>query len=369
MTPRTPSSCVRTVLSLKLQHHRQKAIPFIHHHFVTRIQLIRHHNYATQSTSKPHSRRPLPQIPSQDHAAQLYPPPKDSSHDGAYTATDNINPPTSTLPPPLHLPTRASYPSTLTYYFRLGAAYATFYKSGLKSVWHNHQTARRLKSRIAYPETPLQAALSGRLSRADLHVLLRSANDMRKLPFFAVLVLVFGEWLPLLVPFFPRAVPVPCRIPQQILQMRTKTEQRRRDSFRVGVLEPSNLPPSPSGDSWPILSLQNLNRLLLPLTAPQLRHLATTLDLHPRIPIFLRRRLSTRLHILAIDDHLLATATKVGGIDVLTLDELLLACESRGLDTLGVPEARLRRDLAGWIARQERDRGGGGMMMRMLFRR
>lgn len=369
MIARPPSSCFRAVSSLKPRHHHA---PSLHHQILlTPRQLVHHRKYATRPTPQPHSRRPAPQKPSHDNAAQTSSLPKATPHSPATTTTtDDVNPPTSTLPPPLHLPTRATHPSTLTYYFRLGAAYATFYKTGLKSVWHNHQTARRLKSRIRRPETPAQAALSGRLSRADLHLLLRSANDMGKLPFFAILVLVFGEWLPLLVPFFPRAVPVPCRIPKQILQMRTKTEQQRRDSFRAGVPEPSNLSLSPSGGGWPILSPSNLHTLLLSLTGPQLRHLATTLDLHPRIPMFLRHRLAIRLHLLAVDDHLLiTTAPKLKGINVLTSDELLLACEFRGLDTLGVPEARLRRELAGWIARQNRDRGVGEMMVRMLFRR
>ncbi|RYC54552.1 hypothetical protein CHU98_g11656, partial [Xylaria longipes] len=62
--------------------------------------------------------------------------------------SDPLNPPASTRPPPLDLPVRDPSANLFMHLFRLGKAYTTFYKTGLKAVFTNRRLLRDL------PDTP-----------------------------------------------------------------------------------------------------------------------------------------------------------------------------------------------------------------------
>ena len=70
------------------------------------------------------------------------------------------------------------------------------------------------------------------MSRAEWQLDMRSRAEMRRVPIFAVILAVFGEWTPLVVMFATPIVPYNCRIPRQIRKSREKQHKRRSQSFR-----------------------------------------------------------------------------------------------------------------------------------------
>ncbi|KAK3113108.1 hypothetical protein LTR53_009925 [Teratosphaeriaceae sp. CCFEE 6253] len=303
--------------------------------------------------------------------------------------SDPVNPPLSTVPPPLDLPERAKAQSAPIYWFRVGRAYGSFYKEGVKAVWYNNKAAKLLQQRVVHENEgrrrdgkadPIESSSS--LTRAEWQVCQRRDHDIKKLPLFAVLVLIFGEWLPLFVPFMPGVVPGTCRIPTQVRGMREKAEERRRASFRTANFEPSSeqlqlddAARRVAASTWPMASPDYIRAFLQPLRQDQLHHLSVTLGLHSSIweraqlspPDFIiRPRLVKRLQYLTMDDRLLGQSPPTAK---LSHAEVEIACGERGLDVLGRPEAVLRENLEWWLKRQEKDKGQGKAMLSMLFRR
>ncbi|KAF2166147.1 hypothetical protein M409DRAFT_66667 [Zasmidium cellare ATCC 36951] len=296
---------------------------------------------------------------------------------------DPVNPPRSTRPPDLALPKRGEENVAL-YYFRVGRAYGSFYWVGIKAVWFNFQATRLLKERIK-KDAEGEEKKTGEewlrlVKRSEFQLLERNSHDIGKLPLFGVLVALLGEWLPLLVPFMPGVVPGTCCFPKQLEGMRKKAEERRRRSFRQGISEPSKEQISEISDAtvaadWPMTGKDYAASKLKGLRDDQLYHLSCALDLHNRMwdrvqlpppSWLLRRGLSKRLAYLTKDDKLL---TRDGGAPRLSSEEMIIACEQRGLDVLGKREEVLRNDLTWWLARQHEDRGKGNAIFTMLFRR
>ncbi|CAK4030720.1 hypothetical protein DOTSEDRAFT_74909 [Lecanosticta acicola] len=278
-----------------------------------------------------------------------------------------VNPPRSTRPPDLVLPDRAQHHNAFTYYLRLGRSYGSFYWRGLKCVWYNWQASKSLQKGKQWED----------LRRSEFQLLERNGHDIGKLPFFGLLVALFGEWLPLLVPFIPSAVPGTCRIPKQVLGMRGKAEERRRESFRRGIAEPAmgELVAGKDGEAWSMTKREMAREVLGGLKAEQLFHLSCTLNNHNRLwdrvqlpppTALLRSGLSKKLSYIAKDDKLLV---RDGGVPLLSPEELDIACEERGIDVLGKQEETLRANLDWWLARQQEDQGRGRAVMVMLFRR
>lgn len=120
---------------------------------------------------------------------------------------------------------------------------------------------------------------------------------------------------------------------------------------------------------------ENVKEVLKNMTPVQLMHLSCVLNQHSRVwdrvqlapPAgLLRRSVGARVQYLALDDLLLVQS---GGPTGLSSNELVIACEERGIDVLGKPEEKLRAELAGWIKKQRDDEGRGWAVIEMLFRR
>lgn len=324
---------------------------------------------------------------------------------------DALNPPKSTLPPLLNLPSKDGL-NTAVYLFKLGRSYGAFYWAGVKATWANHKNVAELKKRIQ--EGPAKE-LSGSvfspnllhactkeiahgkgMTRAEFQMLLRDKHDWSRVPVFGLLAAVFGEWLPLLVPFIPRAVPMTCRIPRQVEGLRKIAEERRRNVFREGEEEPSELmvaglqekirrndedtpqtskaalKPSTDFERYVLLN----NNFVAALDQRQMLFVSTSFGLHRRIyerlgtaPTTgsLRRNISNRLMYLTIDDMLLLKQPDPE--QHLDDNEVLLACEDRGIDVLGIPITKLRANLRKWLQGRKNDEGSGKVLSRMLFRR
>jgi hypothetical protein len=181
----------------------------------------------------------------------------------------------------------------------------------------------------------------------------------------------------LLVPFIPNRVPGTCRIPKQVRGMREKSEGRRKMAFRAGVEEPKDAGKVEveGGGKWRITERASVLEILKNLGPQQLNHLSSVLNQHSGIwekvqlspPAgLIRRAVAARMQYIALDDFLLVEAGGPGG---LSSDEVMIACEERGIDVLGKSEEKLRAELLGWVKKQEKDDGRGRAMVEMLFRR
>ena len=396
MTTKWPSSCLYAVSSINI--HRQTAARIACGRNVTLVRF-----YAQQQ-----QHRKLSDSQSQPDVAKQYDALKSAPARIVNRAQDDpINPPLTTVPPPLNVPQEQGSDNFFAYWFKVGRAYGTFYKEGLKAVWSNRKAAKMLRERLVEDvkaqgtmtstadtlrknmipdggsDTILSAVAQKAITRSEYQLLERYRYDVGKLPLFGVLVLIFGEWLPLLVPFIPGAVPGTCRIPKQVQGMRQKAEERRRVSFRQGIAEPTKEQlavsetdsESMGGTVWPLARPQYAQTLLRRLRDDQLLHLSSTLGVHNRLwdrlqlpppSALLRRGLAKKLQYITTDDILLL---QCGGVSKLVSDEVMVAAEERGLDVLGRKDAALREQLAWWLNRQQEDGGRGRAVIDMLFRR
>ena len=276
-----------------------------------------------------------------------------------------VNGPVSTLPAPLVLPERGKDDSFLPYVFKLGRGCTytasrplvlshppslrltltpdlSFYKTGVKNVWANYKTSRALRDLIARRAhgSLAEAASSGVLSRGDVQLLRRSAHDVKRVPMFALIYIIFGEFSPLVVVYVPALVPWPCRTPQQILRERTRLEDRRRLSFRNLVA-----PPPPKGEGASVRALQ----------PEQVLHVGRSLGLLPRwvewlggaaVQSFLRRSIASHVEYVEMDDRLIE---RDGGPQQMEMEEVRMALVERGLDTLGKSDIQVKAALRSWL--------------------
>ncbi|KAI0439138.1 hypothetical protein F4803DRAFT_63752 [Xylaria telfairii] len=235
--------------------------------------------------------------------------------------SDPLNPPASTRPPPLDVPARDPSTNLFIYLFRVGKAYTTFYKTGLKAILTN----RRLSRNLPATTTP---------TRADVLLYRRVRHDLRRLPLFAVILLLCGELTPFIILLFPSLSPYTCRIPAQVAAVRRSLQARRDASFR---------------------SLSYIDKAdLAALTNVTDGHICRSLGLGSPlwdkigfdVP-WARRRGLGMARWIAADDAMLRNG---GGVRALVDDEVVLACDARGIDTLEKDVASLRRRLEAWVA-------------------
>ncbi|KAI0096590.1 hypothetical protein GGR51DRAFT_543158 [Nemania sp. FL0031] len=311
-----------------------------------------HHRYASTS-SKPPQTSTSTTSPTPKKPPPSAPPPSPLS--------DPLNPPSTTRPPPLDLPVRdAATTSLFKHLLRLGKTYTTFYKTGLLAVFANR---RLLRSTTPTP-TPTRS-----------YLLLRSRvqHDISRLPIFGLIMLICGEFTPLIVILFPRLTPYTCRIPKQTAVIQQSTESRRAASFRaLSYVLPAQLPsqsssksPSPSGSSGSESAAAadpDAAAAAVRKYAPGhiCRSLALGSPLWDKLGFdvpFARARADAAISRIVDDDALLR---KGGGVRDLVDEEVVLACEDRGIDTRDKKVEVLRRELWEWLVKSTPIRGKGG---------
>jgi len=253
-----------------------------------------------------------------------------------------INAPLSTLPAHVETPTKKPGQNTFSYLFSVGKTYAGFYKTGLWNVKGNYSAARPIKEIVAKSGngSALAAAAAGAITRSEYQLLLRNQHDMKRVPMFALVVLICGEFTPLVVIALSNVVPWTCRIPKQIQMDRKKLEERRSISFRNLTLPPVEE-----------AGVEKLHRM-------QALHINWSLGLSsrawdwiggqlPGLPTsMLRRKVSRRIEYLKVDDALIQ---KYGGVGELSEEEVKMACVERGIDVLERGDKEMRSDLKAWI--------------------
>lgn len=264
--------------------------------------------------------------------------------------TPAVNPPASTLPPPLDTPVRGPGQGNIKYVYRIGKSYISFYKTALVAVWHNFQASQAVISRL--PPKDLRgkelslaiAVKAGLLTRAEYIFIVRSRSDIKKLPLIGLMLVAFGEFTPLIVIFVTGLIPRIVWIPKQVAHSRTKNAKRREESFRNGTIE----------DGQPLSEIAKLQGLE-GLTPSQILHLSRALALHSHYweklwrepPQWVaRHKVGVALQYLAADDYAI---NRDGGIEAMSDDEVIMACEERGMDVLEYDVATLRKRFESYL--------------------
>jgi len=133
----------------------------------------------------------------------------------------------STLPAPLVVPDgpvkdedgAITFKNRASYLYKLGKAYIGFYKTGVKNIWSNYKEYRELQTRLggANIHDLIKYASTPSISRREYQLYLRTRHDLKKLPPFALVFLICGEFTPLVILALGTSiVPYVCRIPKQV---------------------------------------------------------------------------------------------------------------------------------------------------------
>lgn len=269
----------------------------------------------------------------------------------ATTISKEINGPLSTLPPPLDVPVREPDEKLTKFVIKRGKAYFAFYKTGLKAVFSNFSASIPIQQELdkkygLRKDSWANAINAGFLDRSKFQLLIRSWHDIWKIPIFAVVFLICGEWTPVIVLTLPSVVPLTSRIPKQVEKERTKLEERRKKSFRELT------------EDIPAITVnyKELNR-------PQLLHINATLGLSRRfwdyiggVPgVLLKRRVGKKLEYLGQDDMLIEKEGGAAAIadERMNIEEVKLALVERGIDVMGRQDSQLRDALEAWFHARE----------------
>ncbi|WYZ41526.1 hypothetical protein EsH8_V_000421 [Colletotrichum jinshuiense] len=254
-----------------------------------------------------------------------------------------LNPPASTRPAALALPERKPDSSMIGHLFETGKAYIKFYKTGLKAVFSNR---RELKEIVASksasvdgfraPSVFAPGIIPKGFSRADWVLLWRVRHDILRVPLFGLVLLVCGEFTPLIVIFVDGVVPYTCRLPRQISAGFAQAEERRHKSF----LDFERA--APQGVLAAAAGAAAKKHVLRSLHLPGM--MWDKIGFMPPGMWATKGRL--RMAFLEGDDKLLA---RDGGAAGLEEQEVRIACTERGIDCAGREDKELRRLLDEWL--------------------
>ncbi|EEQ90268.1 hypothetical protein RJZ56_005001 [Blastomyces dermatitidis] len=338
------------------------------------------------------------------------------------TITSPLNPPLSTLPAPLSLPEKDPSANKAKYYFALGKAYLSFYKTGLKNVYYNYRAALPLRSRLGLslllPTSPpptvyavkhinnaaMLRMYAKKVSRSEFQLIRRAAYDVRRMIPFSLILLLCGEMTPFVVLALGSVVtPFTCRVPRQVEKERVKACLRKEKAVRAAEVDGAAAAAAAAAaangangiDTVKATAIANLDVLLNATAIPHtvdinglINHASTAGVLRACavfrlsrghevtgssfLPGFLvaeivnqiyRPRLRKWMRYLEVDDWLIV---KNGGVEGMSAEEVRIAVEERGgVDVSvglkeGEAEAAERRWLENWV----QGRGGEKMVER-----
>lgn len=295
-----------------------------------------------------------------------------------------INAPLSTLPAdlslPENLPPNAAIPAKLQRFIALGRAYLTFYKTGLKNVFRNYRASLPLRKELGLPayfptspprkvSNPIASKKASNigpatsrntydlrnlgLGRGQFQLVRRSARDVRRMIPFTLILMICGEFTPLIIPIFGSAItPATCRVPGQIAKERQGASKRKALALQAWIdANPEsklNAAPKVTSDESLKLLIQLANPAWVgtanPASVLQACAVFGLVKKHDRFAgialagLLYRRRLSQYLEYLAIDDAMIRGG---GGIEKLSYAEVRIALDERGAGDVG---DAIRRD-------------------------
>ncbi|KAJ5652487.1 hypothetical protein N7507_009913 [Penicillium longicatenatum] len=313
---------------------------------------------------------------------QAQPSDKNSPNTVVAPEAHEINAPLSTLPAdltlPETLPPTAAVPAKLQRFIAIGRAYLTFYKTGLKNVFRNYRASLPLRRELGLPAylptspprkvpNPINPTTSEKtsnagpapsrntydlrslgLGRGQFQLVRRSARDVQRMIPFTLILMICGEFTPLIIPIFGSAItPATCRVPGQI------TKDRERASKRKALALQAYTGANP--ESKPISDVESF-KLLIQLASPAWVETANAASVLQACAVFglvkkhdrfagtalaglvYRRRLLQYLEYLAIDDAMIRGG---GGVEKLSYAEVRIALDERGA---GDVDDAMRRD-------------------------
>ncbi|KAF7715607.1 Uncharacterized protein PECH_000981 [Penicillium ucsense] len=275
----------------------------------------------------------------------------------------HINAPISTFPAhldtPDSLPASASAPEKLKRLVAVGRAYLTFYKTGLKNVYYNYRAAIPIRRELGLPKylpvvpprrrngsSPANSGDSNadasmhpelKLGRGRFQLVRRSARDVQRMIPFTLILIVCGEFTPLVIPIFGSAItPATCRVPGQVAKDREAGSKRRVLALQAFAAGTGKTVPMAGSDAERAM-LVDVSRgtFAREASAQQVLQVCAMFGLvktHDRVlgtamaGLVYRPRLVRYLHYLEVDDRMIMDA----GVDALSADEVRLAVEERG---------------------------------------
>lgn len=242
-------------------------------------------------------------------------------------------------------------------YIEYGRAYLTFYKTGLKNVYYNYRASVPLRKKIGLPaylpiSPPRTSTHNSRnappisqefqLGRAQFQLVRRSARDVRRMIPFTMILIVCGEFTPLIVPIFGSAItPATCRVPSQVEKERVAATNRKLAALDAYVA-------ASEGKSLALLKADGAEQLRLLAKcfadpawvtsadpSSMLRACAVfgLVKRHDKTAssllagVIYRPRLARYVEYLAIDDGMIRIA---GGVSGMNATEVRIAVEERG---------------------------------------
>ena len=256
--------------------------------------------------------------------------------------SSSLNPPASARPQPFNSPVRKPNQNTASYYWALGKASLSFYKTGIKAIYNNFKLMRTIQARLSGDDSRLSRAQlleQGLISRGEYHLMQRTAADIARAPLFVLIFLVFGEWTPLVVVAFSRAVPRTLWIPKQVRKAREQ-QQERHDKAKAAWQE---ITPGEGGS----VELQ-------PAARDTVLGIGRMLGVYPqwwdRLPWTptgaVMKRVQRRLDEVEVDDKAIE---RDGGVEALEEEEVSMAAEARGLPVIYRDVDEIRDDLKRWL--------------------
>ncbi|PLB51720.1 hypothetical protein P170DRAFT_433588 [Aspergillus steynii IBT 23096] len=352
------------------------------------VSLFRHRELATSrryashsSSTKSHSRPSSSAQPATSAAPS-------TSSTATTSLADDVNPPPSTRPADLNLPdaiaSSASAAEKLKRYVAMGRAYLSFYKTGLKNVYHNYRASIPLRSSLGLapylPISPPPPAKGGKaaafrdavhalhLSRSNFQLIRRAAYDIRRMIPFTLMLIVCGEFTPLIVLALGSAVtPFTCRVPRQLEKDRTQSIARKRAALTAHEVARSGSMSPVAAGSEPELDLlaraYTRPAWIESASAEEILRACATLGLvksHTRstalVSLLYRARLQRYAEYLDLDDRLIR---RCGGVTAMEAAEVRIAVDERG--GVGLAEGsegwdverEERRWLERWLERRE----------------
>ncbi|ORY06554.1 LETM1-domain-containing protein [Basidiobolus meristosporus CBS 931.73] len=219
-----------------------------------------------------------------------------------------------------------------------------FYKNGIKQTFSNKKMAKGLKKKQAAGQE---------LTRKEYQLISRAFADSRKLVPFAFLLVLFPEAIPFILVFAPSVVPSTC-ITEKQMENKIKKVNEKRQAIVQSVLDSlesgsHSLTKEEFQSPGGIMQLSRRFESDFQLNAIQQIQLSAycrfmgLADFGPRF--MLERRLSKHLDYLREDDGYLAKQ----GLGQLSMEELRLANEERGMSSIDKDEKQLSKNLQTWV--------------------
>ena len=174
-------------------------------------------------------------------------------------------------------------------------------------------------------------------------------NDVSRIPLFGLVFCVFGEFTPLIVTVLSPVVPKTLWVPRQWQKARLKAQKRREHLVKDGIT---------GGKGLAQLNEQEVENFDLSDAGDvrRLKGLAQWVGAYPRLwdrvlggalPVsVVKSRLQKKARELQVDDFAIE---RDGGVAHLSVEEMKVACDMRGLDVLDKGEEDIRSNLSRWL--------------------